>query len=443
MAQTSDEPAALGQSAVAKLTRRLLPLFMLMFFVNYLDRTNISIAALAMNEDLHLSPLDYGFAAGIFSLSYALFGLPSNVFFHRIGARKWLGWITITWGIVSLLTGFVYDRTSLNVARLLLGVAEAGFFPGVILYLTQWYPARARAQALTTFALGNPVATILGGPLSAAILSLPALGFGLKNWQWLFIIEAAPAIILGLIAFSRLDDKPREAKWLTDDEKAWIEQQLAIEARERVNVRSSVFGAFRSGPTLALGLCKFLVLSSQLGVLLWLPQIIASLGRLSTLQVSFINGVPFIFAALASVLIGRHSDKTNERTFHIAIPALVGSLGFVAAALTDNLVVGGIGICVATVGIWVSNTVAWTLPSKYLAGAALASGIALINSLGNLGGFFGPFVVGWIRQVSGGYQAALLVLGACLAIDGLIVISLHLAGQRASRRDAGAAAPVP
>lgn len=430
MQQATEQVPEIGQRAISKLMRRLLPLFMLMFFVNYLDRTNISIAALAMNQDLHLSAIDYGFAAGVFSLSYALFGLPSNVLFHRIGARKWLGWITITWGVVSILTGFVYDKTSFNIARLALGVAEAGFFPGVILYLTQWYPTRARAQALTIFALGNPVATIIGGPLSAFILAMPTLGFGLRNWQWLFIIEAVPAVILGLIVLVRLDDRPRDAKWLAPEERTWLEDQLMAEQKAKVDVKTDVFGAFRSIPTLALGLCKFLVLSSQLGILLWLPQIISSLGKLTTLEISFINGVPFLFAAGASVLIGRHSDKTGERTFHIAIPALLGALGFMAAAMTNNLVIGGIGIIVATTGIWVSNTVAWTLPSRYLAGAALASGIALINSLGNLGGFFGPYVVGWVREVSGGYHAALFVLGICLAIDGCIVLTLHFVGMR-------------
>ena len=444
MLQSAPESSLVGDSAVSKLTRRLMLLFILMFFVNYLDRTNISIAALAMNQDLHLTPHDYGFSAGIFSFAYALFGIPSNVFFHRIGARKWLGWITVAWGIVALLTGFVWDKTSLNGARLLLGAAEAGFFPGVILYLTQWYPSKARAQALTIFTVGNPVATILGGPLSASILALPTLGLGLHNWQWLFIIAAVPALILGVIVLVRLDDRQRDASWLTDEEKAWLEDQLAQEERNKAAVQTGVLGAFKSGSTLLLALCKFLVLSAQLGVLLWLPQMIAALGHLSNLAVSFVNGVPFLLAAGASVLIGRHSDKTGERTYHIAIPALIGALGFFAVAMTDNLVIGAIGICIATVGFWVSNTIAWTLPSRYLSGVALASGIALVNSVGNLGGFFGPFIVGWLKQTSGGYRVSLVVLGVCLAVNGVVILGLHVAaGRRRVRGETTSAAVQP
>ncbi len=436
MTDTSVDTSVIGESAVSKLTRRLMLLFVLMFFVNYLDRTNIGIAALDMNQDLHLSPVDYGFSAGIFSIAYAVFGIPSNVFFHRIGPRKWLGWITIAWGIIAFCTGFVFDKTSLNAARLLLGVAEAGFFPGVILYLTQWYPASARARALTLFTLGNLFATVFGGPISASILVLPNLGLGLHNWQWLFIIEAVPAILLGLVVFVRLDDRPADAGWLTGPEKAWLEQQLALEDRGKGQVQAGALGAFRSPATLALSLAKFLVLSAQLGVLLWLPQIIASLGHLNSFEISLVNGVPFLLAAIAGVVIGRHSDKVNERTFHIAVPALIGALGFVAAAATDNLVVGGIGICLATIGIWVSNTIAWTLPSRYLTGAALASGIALVNSVGNLGGFFGPFIVGWLKEMTGGYRRPLLVLGACLALNGVIILVLHLNRQGKTARAA-------
>jgi ACS family tartrate transporter-like MFS transporter len=410
---------------ILKLTRRLIPLFVVLYFVNYLDRTNIGIAALAMNTDLRLSPLDYGLAAGVFSLAYALCGIPANVLFHRVGARRWLAGIAIAWGLVAMGTGFVFDKFSLNSARLLLGVAESGFMPGILLYLAQWFPARSRGQAYATFTTGNPIATIIGGPLSATILVLPGLGMGLHNWQWLFIIEAVPAILLGVFVLFYLDDRPRDARWLSAHEKGWIEQQMALEEREKVTTETGVLKALSNGPTLALSLCKFLDLSCSIGVLLWLPQMIASFGHLSTLQVSFANGVPFLLAAGAAFLVGRHSDSTGERTWHVATPAFVGAAGFILVVTTDNLVVGGVGICIAAIGFWTSNVVAWTLSPKYLSGAGLATGLALVNSVGNLGGFVGPFVIGWLRQISGGFRLPLVFLAVILTVNGLIVVALQ------------------
>lgn len=272
MPETAQDVAATGSSTVRKLTRRLIPLFVVMFFVNYLDRANIGVAALVMNADLHLSPLDYGFAAGIFSLAYALCGIPANIAFHRIGARRWLGSITIAWGVIALGTGFVFDKWSFNSARLLLGVAEAGFTPGILLYLTQWFPAANRGHAFATFTAGNPIAIILGAPLSAAILVMPALGLGLRNWQWLFIIEALPALLLGVFVLLYLDDRPADARWLTDPEKRWLAEQARTEEATKVAVETRVLNSLRNGPTLALSVCKFLDLSCSIGVVMWLPR---------------------------------------------------------------------------------------------------------------------------------------------------------------------------
>jgi ACS family tartrate transporter-like MFS transporter len=388
MPNVSADASAAAGGTILKLTRRIIPLFVVMFFVNYLDRTNIGVAALVMNADLHLSPLDYGVAAGMFSLAYALCGIPANVLFHRIGARKWLGSITLAWGLVAMGTGLVFDKTSLNTARLLLGVAEAGFTPGVLLYLTQWFPAPHRGQAFATFTAGNPIATILGAPVSATI----------------------------------------------DGEKRWLELELAEEEKEKVGADKGVLSSLRNGPTLALSVCKFLDLSCSIGVVLWLPQIIASLGHLTMVQVSFANGVPFLLAAGIAILVARHSDRTQERTWHVATPAFVGAIGFLIVATSDNLVVGAVGICVATIGFWTSNTVGWTLSPKYLSGAGLATGLALVNSVGNLGGFFGPFVIGWLRQISGGYRLSLGFLAAILAVNGLIVVALQIFDDRRRRR---------
>jgi ACS family tartrate transporter-like MFS transporter len=430
---------ALGKETIKRLMRRLIPLFVLLFFINYLDRTNISVAALDMNSDLNLSSSGYGFAAGIFSISYAILEIPSNIILNRVGARRWLARIMISWGIVGMLTSFVFDAFSLDVARLLMGAAEAGFFPGIVLYMTQWFPAKYRATAMTTFMIGNPLATVIGSPLSAAVLLLPDIG-GFHSWQWLFVLEAIPAVIIGFVLLKRLDDKPADAKWLTVEQKGWLARQSAAEAaeKERAGVATSTLAGLRNIPTILLGLNKFLVLSAQLGVLLWLPQILKTLGQLNTLQISLLNGAPFLFAAVFSVLIGRHSDRRQERTLHIAVPAFLGAAGFVLAAVQHNLVLGGIGITVATVGVWVSNTLAWSLPPRYLAGAALASGIALVNSLGNLGGFFGPFIVGWLKDTTGGYQAPLLVLAVALAANGVIVLGLAAWDRHTDRRAASA-----
>jgi ACS family tartrate transporter-like MFS transporter len=423
----------LQRTTIVKLTRRLIPLFVVMFFVNYLDRTNIGVAALTMNTDLHLTPLDYGFAAGLFSLAYALCGIPANALFHRIGARRWLGSITIAWGLVAAATGFAFDKPSLNTARLLLGVAEAGFTPGILLYLTQWFPARHRGQAFALFTAGNPIATIIGAPLSATILVMPALGLGLHNWQWLFIIEALPALALGIFVLLYLDDRPADATWLSRQQKSWLQDELAVEETDKITTERSVLRALWNGPTLALSLCKFLDLSCSIGVVLWLPQIIASLGHLTMLQVSFANGLPFLLAAGMAIVVARHSDATKERTWHTAAPAFVGAAGFLIAAASDNLWVGAVGICIATIGFWTSNVVAWTLSPQYLSGAALATGLALVNSVGNLGGFFGPFVIGWLRQISGGYRLSLAFLAVVLIANGLIVISLKAFDRAAAK----------
>jgi MFS transporter, ACS family, tartrate transporter len=434
-ALTNTPDSAIARETIARLLRRLIPIFMLMFFINYLDRTNIGVAALEMNKDLGLSDTGYGFAAGIFSISYAILEIPSNIILNKVGARRWLARIMISWGVVGMLTALVFNAISLDIARLLMGAAEAGFFPGIVLYMTQWFPAKYRATAMTTFMIGNPIATVIGSPLSASILLLPHF-LGIESWRWLFVIEAIPAVIIGIVLLKKLDDKPADATWLTGEQKAWLAAQAQLEHAEatRTGAVSTTVGGLLNGPTILLGVNKFLVLSAQLGVLLWLPQILQTLGHLSTFTTSLVNGIPFLFAAVFSVLIGRHSDRTGERTLHIAIPALLGAAGFVLAAVEHNLVLGALGITIASVGIWVSNTMAWTLPPRYLAGAALASGIALVNAIGNLGGFFGPFIVGWLKDTSGSYTVPLLVLAAALAANAVIVLALAVWDRAVAHR---------
>ncbi|MFJ2158046.1 MFS transporter [Streptomyces sp. NPDC087856] len=413
-----------------KMTLRLIPLLALLFFVNYLDRTNIGVAALTMNDDLGLSATAFGFAAGLFSIPYALLEIPSNLLLDRFGARIWLARIMVSWGIVLAATGFVNSPFTLYVARFMLGVTEAGFYPGVVLYMTRWFPLRYRATAMTLFGLGNPMALVLGGPISTAVVHMPTV-LGRSDWQMLFLVEGIPAVLLGVYLFFRLPERPRDVAWLSEPEKNWLESELRAESEKRTaHTVHRVRDVFRNLPVVALTIAKFCVIFAQLGVTLWLPQIIKTMGHLSTIESGLVSGFPFLIGGVASVMVGRHSDRTGERTYHIAVPALVGCIGFVIAGLTGNLILGAIGITLGASGIWVCNTVAWVLPGRYLTGAALAAGIACINGLGNLGGFFGPYIVGWLKSATGGFHGALFVLGLALALDAVIIVLLGRAYQR-------------
>ncbi len=418
---------------VSKVSRRLIPLMILMFCVNFLDRVNIGFAALQMNRDLGLTPEIYGFAAGILFISYTACEIPSNLILDRVGARVWLARIMITWGVVAAANALVWDRYSLYAMRFVLGAAEAGFFPGLLVYVTQWFPARERARTITLFMMGSPISVIFGGPLSTAILGLDG-AWGLAGWKWLLITEGVPAIILGIITYFYLTDRPAQAKWLEPEERNWLASTIEAEARAKRSAGPSHAAAvFLHGPTLLLSLSKFCVLVAFFGVTLWLPQIVRGLGTLTDLQTGFVTALPYLCSAVGSVLIGRSSDRTGERTLHIAIPGFVGALGFLAASLTADAYLAMAALCVATTGLWVSNTVFWTLPAALLAGTPAAAGLALINSVGNLGGFVGPYVTGWVRAGTGSFAAALAVLGGVLAVSAVIVL---VTGRQIARKDA-------
>lgn len=408
-----------------KVTRRLIPFMIIMFLINFLDRVNIGFAALEMNKDLGLSPTAYGFAAGILFIGYVAFEVPSNLILQRVGARVWLARIMITWGVLASLMAFVSSEPSLYTLRALIGVAEAGFFPGLVFYMMRWFPAQDRAKAITLFMLGNPISVIIGGPLSTAILKFaPHLG-GLAGWQWLFIIEGVPAIIVGALTLVWLTERPEEAKWLEPEERDWLVAKVNEEIKEKQSRGHSpvrVRDVFVHGKTLAFAFSKFCVLLAFFGITLWLPQIVKSLGNLTTLEVGVASAVPYVFSAIASVLIGRHSDKTGERKWHIALPAFLGAIGFLVASLAGNPLVAMGALCVAATGLWVSNTVFWTLPASILSGTTAAAGIAFINAFGNLGGFAGPYLTGWIRQATHSYVWALAMLGGFLALSGVIVL---------------------
>jgi ACS family tartrate transporter-like MFS transporter len=416
------QEAALRQQTMAKVGGRLIPFMLLMFAANFLDRVNISFAALQMNHDPHLSPRDYAFAAGILFVAYTSLEIPSNLILHRVGARIWLARIMITWGLLAAANCLVYDKHSLYVGRLLLGAAEAGFFPGIMLYLCQWFPSRERATAISLFMIGNPLAIIFGAPLSTLLLSLGNM-LGIAAWRWLFILEGLPAALLGVVALWWLTDTPDQAKWLQPDERAWLSRTMREEAERKSRTAPSSAGAvFTHGPTLVLALSKFCVLLAFYGIAFWMPQIVKAMGHLSLVQTGLITAIPYIFAVIGSALVGRHSDRTGERRWHIAIPAFVGLAGFLVAAEAGNPILSMAGLTLAATCIWCSNTIFWTVPASLLTGVSAAGGIALINCVGSLGGFFGPTLTGWVLSTTGKYENAMLLLGISLALSGVFVV---------------------
>lgn len=418
----AEADATLHRRTIAKTTRRLIPFLLVMFALNTLDRVNVSFAALQMNHDLGLTPEIYGFAAGLLFLTYTACEIPSNLLLERLGAGLWLARIMITWGIIAAATAFVVDRYSLYAARALLGIAEAGFAPGVMVYLMRWFPEQDRARAITVYLTGAPIAAIVGGPAAAALLSLDGL-WGYPGWRWLFFLEGLPSIAVGVAALWWLTERPQQAHWLEPEERAWLAQRIAAEAAAKAHTSPAHFvHVFRDPATLCLTVAKFLTLIASYGITLWLPQIVKGFGHLSNWEVGLLTAIPSVFAVVVSVIVGRHSDRTGERVLHVAIPAFVGALGFLLVAAAGTPLTAMIGISIAVTGLWVSNTVFWTLPTGLLAGMSAAAGLALINSVGNLGGFVGPYLTGLIRGASTNYTMAYVMFACVLVGSGLMVL---------------------
>ncbi|MGH8178756.1 MAG: MFS transporter, partial [Steroidobacter sp.] len=410
--------ATLEQRTIRKVAWRLVPFMCLLYFVAFLDRVNIGFAALTMNQDLGLTPAMFGFASGIFFLGYVLFEVPSNVILERVGARLWIARIMMTWGLISAGTAFVSSPMSLYLLRFLLGVAEAGFFPGMILYLTYWFPANYRARILGAFMVALPISSVIGGPLSTAMLSLEAAG--LHGWQWMFLLEGVPAMLLGFAVLLFLRDRPAKAAWLADDERRWLEAELASERRPlEESHHSGVTRALREPRVWIFGLIYFGMVVGLYGFGFWLPQIIKALGGLSNFEVGLAAAVPYGASAAAMVWWGRRSDAARERTWHIAIPAFIGAAALAASAQLDaSPLLGFIALSLSAIGVYAALPVFWTLPTAMLTGGAAAAGIALINSIGNIGGFLGPTLVGYVKEATGSYAASLWALSAMILASG-------------------------
>ncbi|MDR3405100.1 MAG: MFS transporter [Chthoniobacter sp.] len=434
----ADDDAALHRRAVAKASRRLIPFLMLMFALNTIDRVNISFAALQMNHDLGLSPAQYGFAAGLFFIAYLICEIPSNLILERVGAGRWLARIMISWGIVAIATAFVFDNYTLLTARGLLGVTEAGFAPGVMVYLMRWFPDVDRGKAMTIYLAGNPIASIIGGPISGAILSMDGT-WGISGWRWLFILEGIPSVIVGIATLWWLTERPQKAMWLEPDERAWLAQRMEAETATKANTSPANFvNVFRDPATLCLTLAKFFTGIASYGLSLWLPQIIKGFGNLSNVEIGFLTAIPSAVSIAASILVGRHSDRTGERIWHIAIPAFVGAAAFVWAGLAGSPFTTMVAITIAFTGLWVSNTVFWTLPTSLLSGMSAAAGLAFINSVGNLGGFVGPYFTGLIRGATTNYTWAYVMFAVVLALAGVMTVLTGMVVP--ARRVAGATA---
>jgi ACS family tartrate transporter-like MFS transporter len=408
-----------------KLMLRIIPFVMLLYFVSFLDRVNVGFAAMTMNKAIGLSPTAFGLGGGLFFIGYFLFEVPSNLILHRVGARLWIARVMVTWGIVSAASAFVAGPTSFYALRFVLGVAEAGFFPGIILYLSLWFPVRQRAVAAAWFMAAAPISTAIGSPLSGAIMKLPPLA-GLADWQMLYILEAIPAILLGFVVLKYMTDSPSKAHWLQPEERAWLMAKLKTEADARASHAGHTAGALsalRDPRVLALALIYFGTSAGLYTLGLWAPLIIRQYG-FGSFETGLIAGIPGVLAVIAMVLWARHSDRTEERTWHVVLPCVLACLGFVLVGGASTALMVILALVVVNIGISAAKAPLWAMPSVFLSGAGAAAGIAMINSVGNLGGFVGPFVIGWLKNLTGSYSAGLYVVAATLAVSAIVTLML-------------------
>jgi len=413
----------------SKITWRLIPLLFLSYIIAYIDRINIGFAKLQLGEVLGVDPnvfgSVYGIGAGLFFIGYFIFEVPSNLIMQRVGARLWIARIMIVWGLVSMSMMFITGKSGFYLVRFCLGVAEAGFFPGVILYLTYWYPAKERARIIALFASGAVLAGVVGSPLSGSILELQGKG-GLEGWQWLFLLEGIPAVLMGLVVLFALPNRPQKARWLSAEEKIRIQYRLNEEAsRSLGQSHFRLSDAFSSARIWLLCLIYFLLNVGGYGFEMWLPSIIKGFSEMNFAKVGWINAIPYFVAMVAMLVTGSHSDRTGERRWHVAIAAASSAIGFALSAYLKNPYLAMAALTLAFVGLKSTLGPFWALGTLFLSGTAAAGGIALINSVGNLGGFVGPMLVGIITDRTGSTTSSLLILGSALLLMGLLVLTIQ------------------
>jgi ACS family tartrate transporter-like MFS transporter len=418
----ASSPSQLERVTLSKVLWRLLPFLFLLYIVAYLDRINVGFAALQMRSQLGFNDAVYGLGAGMFFAGYVMFQVPINVVLQRAGARRSISALMILWGIISCSMLFVRTPSEFYVMRFLLGIAEAGFFPGVIFYMRAWFPVSVRARAIAIFMTAAPLSGVVGGPLSGALLGLNQKG-GLAGWQWLFLIEALPAIILGVVVFFILADRPQFAGWLREEERSWLVATLERESLSQTAAPKQNPLAALVNPTVwLLAIAYFSTSTGSFGISLWLPTVLHKISGAGNLTIGFISAIPYLIAAVSMVLVGIHSDRTGERRWHVAICGFAAALAFVAAAYSSSLLLVVIALSVAMAGVSSLVGPFWAMPTTLLSPVEAAAGIALINSVGNCGGFFGPYIIGFVRNLTGGFKGGFLVVGAAVCLSAVFAL---------------------
>lgn len=409
---------------MAKVSRRLIPFVIICYFVAYLDRVNLSFAALEMNKDLKFSATVYGIGAGVFFISYFLLETPSNIILLKMGARRWIARIMFTWGILSGGMAFIWDETSFYVVRFLFGAAEAGFFPGILFYLTLYFPAAYRGRMVSMYMVAIPVSAVIGAPLSTSILYMDGF-LGFKGWQWIFISEAIPALVLAVVTWFYMTDHPSQAKWLEPEERDWLVKRQEAEVRQREAAHSmSIWQVMKNPKVLALGIAGYGIANEIYGLTYFLPQIVKQFG-LSNMQTGLVSAIPFAVGAVAMIWYGRRSDRLLERRSHTAVTFLITAVGLILTAITPNPYLRLIFLCVASFGAFAVLPVFWSMPTAFLSGAAAAAGVAYINSIANIAGFVGSYLMGWLKDLTGTYDTGLLVIAGVCNVAAFAILCVH------------------
>jgi MFS family permease len=426
-----------GAAAMARVMRRLIPLLCLLFLVNYLDRTNVAMAKLRMLADANLTDASYGTGTGLFFIGYCLFEVPSNLILQKVGARRWIARIMISWGIISACMMFTRGTTSFYLLRLMLGIAEAGFFPGIVLYLTYWVPSTHRTGAMAAFLTSTAISGLVGNPLGGLLMKMNGVA-GLHGWQWLFLIEGIVPVLLGIsiLLFPILPDSPAKASWLPVEEREWIERELARdESQASSDHIASLWSAITDGRLWILSATNFMLVSGLYGFIYWLPSIVKSISSISDARVGLVSGIPYAVAAGAMVIIARRADRAGRPKFYGATSALVGSIGLVLVCAmlkySPGLNWGLPAFCFTAVGIFGALAPFWTIPTQYLKGNAAAGGIAIVNCFSALAGAFAPPLIGWTKQLTGSFTTGLMSLAGALAL-GAVLLGVVPHGERAS-----------
>jgi len=423
LADTDLHLQAAADPLYARVAWRIMPILFIGYIIAYLDRVNIGFAKLQMIEDLKFSDAVYGLGAGIFFVGYFFFEVPSNIILHKVGARIWICRVMVVWGLVSAATALVSTPMQFYAARFLLGVAEAGFFPGMVLYLTYWFPSTRRGKMVALLMAGNPVSGIVGGPVSGFILHSVAHAGGFAGWQWLFIIEAVPAVVLGVVIFFYLDDRVAKAKWLTAAERGLIAAEIEAEAKGKTH--HTVLSVFASARVWLMCLILFGIVMGSYAISFWQPTIIRQTGVTDAFNIGLLTVLPYTAALISMILVGRHADRTRERRWHVVVPNLTATIGFLLCTqASGSTVIAMIGLVMAMVGVVTALPMFWALPTSFLGGTAAAAGIALVNCTGNLAGFVSPAIIGSLKVYTGSLNSGLFLVAACLVCSAALILTL-------------------